>query len=145
MRQKRGEPLPPEIQQVLAPFFPDFDLSRVRVIEGIPRYVTIAGSVEPLGYTDCWNIYLAPGAYRIDSAEGLALIAHEIVHCRQYRQHGKWRFRAKYLAAYVKNRRQGMTGKQAYFKIPFEVEAREVERKVYLALMYLQSEFLPVE
>ncbi|MGE0885512.1 MAG: DUF4157 domain-containing protein [Blastocatellales bacterium] len=142
---RRGEPLPIEVQQLLAPFFPGFDLSRIRVIEGIPRYVAITSKVEPLGYTDRWKIYFAPGAYRVDTAEGLALIAHEIEHCRQYQLHGKWRFRAKYLAAYFKNRRDGMPGKQAYYKIPFEIEAREVERKVYLALMRLQSEFLPIE
>ncbi len=142
---RRGEPLPFEVQQLLAPFFIGFDLSRIRIIEGIPRYVALTSKIDPLGYTDGWKIYFAPDAYRIDTVEGLALLAHEIEHCRQYQQHGKWRFRAKYLAAYFQNRRQGLPGKQAYHKIPFEIEAREVERKVYLALMRLQSEFLPIE
>lgn len=139
MKRRRGEPLPPEVQQLLAPFFPGFDLSRVRIHEGIPRYVI----TNPIGYTDRHRIYLAPGFYRVDTAEGLALIAHEVAHCCQYQRHGVWRFRAKYLAAYFKNRRSGMPHNRAYFEIPFEVEARKVERKVRAAMLRLQSLFNP--
>ncbi|MEP7342419.1 MAG: DUF4157 domain-containing protein [Acidobacteriota bacterium] len=137
MKRRRGEPLPPEVQQLLAPFFPGFDLSRVRIHEGIPRYVI----TNPIGYADRNRIYLAPGFYRVDTAEGLALIAHEVAHCRQYQQNGVWRFRAKYLAAYFKNRRSGMSHDRAYFEIPFEAEARKVERTVHAALSRLQSLF----
>ena len=137
MKQPRGEPLPPEALQLLAPFFPGFDLSRVRIYEGIPRYVI----ANPVGYADRNRIYLAPGFYRVDTAEGLALVAHEIAHCRQYQQHGAWRFRAKYLAAYFNNRRSGMSHDRAYLEIPFEVEARKIERKVRAALSRLQSLF----
>ncbi|MEO6724356.1 MAG: DUF4157 domain-containing protein [Blastocatellia bacterium] len=135
MRQRLGEPLPLEVQQLFAPFFPGFDLNRIRIFEGIPRYVI----AKPIGYADRNRIYLADGYYRVDTAEGLALIAHEITHCRQYQKHGAWRFRVKYLAAYFKNRRSGMPHDQAYLKIPFEIEAREVERKVYAAMTQWQS------
>lgn len=140
MNKRQGEPLPLEVQQLLAPFFPDFDLNRVRVFEGIPRYVSIAAAGEPIGYTDRNRIYFAPGAYRIDSPEGLALIAHEIAHCRQYQQFGKWNFRAKYLSAYFRNRWRGMNDKIAYAQIPFEIEARAVERKVLSILLRLGTE-----
>ncbi|MBP6821214.1 MAG: DUF4157 domain-containing protein [Acidobacteria bacterium] len=143
--KRQGEPLPLEVQQLLAPFFPGFDLSRVRIFEGIPRYVSIAAAAEPIGYTDRNRIYFAPGAYRIDTPEGLALIAHEVVHCRQYHELGKWKFRAKYLSSYFQNRWRGMNDKVAYAQIPFEIEAREVERKVLSALFRLQSELLPIE
>ncbi len=139
--KQRGEPLPLEVQQLLAPFFPDLDLSRVRIFEGIPRYVSITAVAEPIGYTDGWKIYFAPGYYRLDSAEGLALIAHEIVHCRQYHQFGKWGFRTKYLSAYLQNRRNGMVEKIAYEQIPFEIEAREIEHNVLSALLQIQSNF----
>ena len=139
----QGEPLPLEVQQLLAPFFRDLDLSRVRIHEGIPRYVTIAAAAEPIGYTDGWQIYFAPGYYRIDSPEGLALIAHELAHCRQYHELGKWRFRAQYLAAYFQNRRNGLDAKTAYAQIPFEIEARKVERETLAMLLGLQAEFLP--
>ncbi len=139
--KRQGEPLPLEVQQLLAPFFPGFDLSRVRIFEGIPRYVSIRAAAVPIGYTDGWRIYLAPGYYRVDSLDGLALIAHELVHSRQYHEFGKWIFRARYLSAYVQNLRQGMTRKAAYEQIPFEIEAREVERQVFSALLQIQSNF----
>ena len=135
--KRQGESLPREVQQLLAPFFVGFDLRRIRIFEGIPRYVL----ATPIGYADRNNIYLAPGYYRVDTAAGLALIAHEITHCRQYQQLGAWRFRAKYLAAYFKNRRSGMRHDQAYLQISFEIEAREVERKVCEAIQHLQTLF----
>ena len=139
--KRPSEPLPLEVQQLLAPFFPGFDLSRVRIFEGIPRYVIGINKGGPIGYADHNKIYLAPGYYRVETAEGLALIAHEITHCRQYKQHGAWRFRAKYLAAYLNNRRHGLPHNQAYWEVPFEIEAREVERNVCAAMLRLQSLF----
>lgn len=138
---RQGEPLPLEVQQLLAPFFPGLELSRVRIHEGIPRYVSRFAAAEPIGYTDGWRIYFAPGCYRVDSPQGLALIAHEIAHCRQYHELGKWSFRAKYLAAYFQNRRRGMDEKTAYAQIPFEIEAREIERNVLAMLLRFQSDF----
>ncbi len=137
----KGEPLPLEVQQLLAPFFPGLDLSRVRIHEGIPRYVAIATAAEAIGYANGWHIYFAPGCYRTDSPECLALIAHEIAHCRQYHELGKWRFRAKYLAAYFQNRRDGMDAKTAYAQIPYEIEARQIERKVLAMLLRFQTSF----
>ncbi len=127
--------LPEEVVQLLAPFFPGFDLSRIRIHEGIPRYVV----GNPVGYADRNNIYFAPGLYRVDTIEGLVLIAHEVAHCLQYHRHGVWRFRARYLAAYFKNRLRGMDHLKAYRRIPFEIEARDIEAEVYRALKELQS------
>ncbi len=138
----KGEPLPLEVQQLLAPFFPGLELSRVRIHEGIPRYISVLAAAEPIGYTDGWKIYFAAGFYRIDTPEGLALIAHELVHCRQYHELGAWRFRAKYLAAYFQNRRDGLDAKAAYAQIPFEIEARAIERQVLSMLFQLQSGFI---
>jgi hypothetical protein len=128
--------LPEEVVALLAPFFPELDLSRVRVREGIPRYVV----GDPVGYADRYRIYFAPGAYRVDTIEGLALIAHEVAHCLQYQRHGAWRFRVRYIAAYFKNRMRGMNHLKAYRSIPFEIEAREVEAQVYRALKTLQAD-----
>ena len=138
--KRRGEPLPLEVQQLLAPFFPGFDLSRIRIYEGIPRYVVGVSKVGPIGYTDRNRIYFAPDHYRVDTLEGLALIAHEIVHCQQYHKLGTWRFRAEYLAAYFKNRRRGMIAQEAYLNISFEIEARDIETKVLAALRRVQSQ-----
>jgi uncharacterized protein DUF4157 len=122
--------LPVEARKLLASFFPGFDLDRICIYQYIPWYVT----GKPQGYADRYNIYLIPGAYCIDSIEGLALLAHEIAHCLQYRKYGTWRFRARYLACYFKNRLRGMSRREAYLNIPFEIEAREIEARVYLVL-----------
>jgi hypothetical protein len=139
--KSENEPLPEEVVALLTPFFPELDLSRIRVCEGIPRYVR-SGPASPVGYADRYKIYFAPGVYRVDTIEGLALIAHEVAHCLQYQRHGPWRFRARYLAAYFKNRLRGMDHLSAYRGIPFEVEAREAEEQVYRALKTLQSGLL---
>lgn len=135
--RRAGEPLPAEVCQLLAPFFPDFELRRVRVYEGIPRYVI----GKPLGYVNRHKIFFAPGAYRLDTAEGLALLAHEVEHCRQYRQLGRWRFRWRYLLAFWRNRRRGMSWDAAYWHVPFEVAARATEARVLTALRRWQSGF----
>lgn len=136
-----NEPLPEEVVALLTPFFPELDLSRIRICEGIPRYV-MGGPASPVGYADRYKIYFAPGVYRADTIEGLALIAHEVAHCLQYQRHGPWRFRMRYLAAYFKNRMRGMSHLRAYRGIPFEIEAREAEGQVYRALKTLESGLL---
>ncbi|MGH9841175.1 MAG: eCIS core domain-containing protein [Blastocatellia bacterium] len=134
--KREPEALPEEIIGVLSSYFSDFDLDRVRVSEGIPFYVR----GNPVGYADRYRIYLEPGAYRVDTIEGIALLAHEVVHCRQYRRLGAWRFRYRYLLSYFKNRLRGMSRKEAYLNVPFEIEAREIEAQVYLALKRVQDE-----
>jgi hypothetical protein len=129
--------VPREACRILARFFPGFNLDRITVCEGIPWYV-IGG---PVGYADRDTVYLAPGACHLDSIDGLALLAHEITHCRQYVRYGTWRFRALYLASYFNNRLRGMSSREAYWNIPFEIEAREIEAEVYLALQRLQLNF----
>ena len=52
------------------------------------------------------------------------LLAHELVHVRQWREHGPVRFLARYLGAYITNRRRGLGHRAAYESIPFEIEAR---------------------
>jgi len=133
MTRRAALALPPEAIQALQPFFPGFDLQRIRVREYIPRYVRLSGG-EPLGYADRNTIYLQKGAYQPETIAGLALLAHEITHCWQYAEHGTWRFRARYLTAYYRNRRSGMEHAAAYWHIPFEVQARAVEDFVFAAL-----------
>jgi hypothetical protein len=134
--KRRAEALPEEVVALLSPFFPGFDLNRVRILEGVPRYVI----GRPVGYADRDNIYLAPGHYRIDTIDGLALIAHEVAHCRQYHQYGTWPFRFRYIAAYFRNLLRGMNHLKAYRNIRFEIEAREIEAEVYGALKDMQSD-----
>jgi tRNA isopentenyl-2-thiomethyl-A-37 hydroxylase MiaE len=51
------------------------------------------------------------------------LIAHELVHVRQFTELGRLSFGARYLAAYVWNLLRMRSHRQAYLRIPQEVEA----------------------
>lgn len=57
------------------------------------------------------------------------LIAHEVVHVRQWRELGVFRFLVRYLGSYLRARLRGQNHRAAYWAIPLEVEAREVSRR----------------
>jgi hypothetical protein len=63
---------------------------------------------------------------RSDHAGDDALLAHELVHVRQWRELGAARFLWCYLAAYAAGRRAGLGHAAAYRAIPLEAEAREL-------------------
>jgi hypothetical protein len=52
------------------------------------------------------------------------LLAHELVHARQFAEMGAFRFFSAYLGAYVKNLRATKSHRQSYLDIPLEQEAR---------------------
>jgi Domain of unknown function (DUF4157) len=54
------------------------------------------------------------------------LIAHELVHVRQWRELGAIRFLVRYLGAYARGRWHGLGHQAAYEAIPLEAEARLV-------------------
>jgi Domain of unknown function (DUF4157) len=55
-----------------------------------------------------------------------ALLAHELVHVRQWRELGAARFLWRYLGGYARGRVAGLGHQRAYEAIPLEVEAREL-------------------
>jgi hypothetical protein len=54
---------------------------------------------------------------------------HELVHTRQYKKYGLIGFLVIYFYWYLVGRLEGLSHWEAYEKIPFEVEAREAERR----------------
>ncbi len=52
------------------------------------------------------------------------LVAHELVHARQYAERGLVPFLARYLTDYLRNLLRLRSHRQAYLAIPAEVEAR---------------------
>ena len=54
------------------------------------------------------------------------LLAHELVHVRQWRELGVARFLWCYLSAYLRGRAGGLRHNEAYRAIPLEVEARRL-------------------
>lgn len=69
-----------------------------------------------------WAIYMDPDHLR--SGDSGTLILHELVHVRQWKRLGTWRFLRIYLSDYVRNRRAGMSHERAYLAIRLEKEAR---------------------
>jgi hypothetical protein len=63
---------------------------------------------------------------RRDHAADDALLAHELVHVRQWRELGAARFLWRYLGAYLAGRMAGLNHRRAYEAIPLEVEARQL-------------------
>ncbi len=57
---------------------------------------------------------------------GSSLLAHELVHVRQFAEMGAPRFFAAYFGAYFRNLRRTKSHRQAYLDIPLEQEARAV-------------------
>lgn len=132
--------LPPDLRELLAPHFPDFDLRRIVIHLYIPRRVKMFAVINPAAYTSGNHIYFAPDSYDPETIEGVALIAHEITHSAQYKTYGKVRFQLLYLMHYLANKKKGMNDADAYEAIPFEIEARAKEREV---LDWLKAACLP--
>jgi hypothetical protein len=56
------------------------------------------------------------------------LIAHELVHVRQFVEMGRLRFGLRYLSSYLRNLLRLRSHRQAYLQIPQEVEAYTMAR-----------------
>lgn len=129
----KAQPLPPHVKEILAPYFPNFDLDQIRLYEGIPWYVTMDADA----YTDGNNIFFKLGKFDPKSPEGIALIGHEITHSVQFHTHGKWWFRARYLGNWGWKLKEHRSFTNAYFYNKFEIEARAMEQRIYDDLLYL--------
>ena len=95
------------------PLVPPADVARARIVD-VP-WLTPGVAAMTLG-----PIILL----RRDHGTDEALLAHELVHVRQWRELGAARFLWRYLGAYARGRAGGLTHQQAYDAIPLEVEAR---------------------
>jgi hypothetical protein len=97
------------------PLVPPADVARARIIE-VPR-LTPGVAAMTFG-----RVILL----RSDHAGDEALVAHELVHVRQWRELGAARFLWRYLGAYAGGRAAGLGHQRSYEAIPLEVEAREL-------------------
>jgi len=86
--------------------------------------------MKAIAYTNRNHIYFAPGRYNPDSLEGIAMIAHELSHCAQYKSYGTWRFRALYVGCWLKEFWRHGSFDKAYSQNRFEVAARAMEERV---------------
>jgi hypothetical protein len=97
------------------PLVPPADVARARIVD--VRRLTPGVAAMTLG-----PVILL----RRDHAGDEALLAHELVHVRQWRELGAGRFLWRYLGAYVRNRVAGLGHQRSYEAIPLEVEARDL-------------------
>lgn len=92
---------------------PEVDRARARVL--VVPWLTPGAAAMTLG-----RLVLVRRGHERDRA----LLAHELVHVRQWRELGVVAFLWRYLGAYVASRARGMPHWDAYAAIPLEVEAR---------------------
>ena len=97
------------------------------------HYLTSYLKIE--GITIGRRIYILPSNFRATENKILRideeLAVHEIVHVLQYRREGFWKFLLKYLRSYRTNlkgkeQRTAFAKAEAYFEIPYEIEARQI-------------------
>ncbi len=60
----------------------------------------------------------------VDPEDFRELIAHELVHVRQWKEYGIVGFLSRYVIGYLKGLKKHRNHYQAYLDIPFEIEAR---------------------
>jgi hypothetical protein len=97
------------------PLVPPADVARARIVD-VPC-LTPGVAAMTLG-----RVILL----RRDHGGDEALVAHELVHVRQWRELGAARFLWRYLGSYARGRAAGLGHQRAYEAIPLEVEAREL-------------------
>lgn len=105
-------------EQALHHHVPDVDRRRARIVV-VPVLTPGVGGMT-LGR---W-ILLRRGRER-----DVGLLAHELVHVRQWRELGVIRFLRRYLGAYVRGRLRGSGHRDAYLAISLEREARALSRR----------------
>lgn len=103
-----GEPLP-------------LPAKRTRGIHRNPGYRLWVGGPVPPGSAGITLGSLV--IVRTKAARSDRLLRHELVHVRQWKYLGVVRFLWQYLGAYFKGRLKGRSHRDAYRRIPLEVEA----------------------
>jgi Domain of unknown function (DUF4157) len=94
---------------------PEVDRDRARV--AVTRFLFPGAGAMTVGHF----VLIRPGREHDER-----LLAHELVHVRQWREEGRLRFVWRYFTAYFKGRYRGLRHRDAYRAIPYEAEAREL-------------------
>ena len=114
-------PLSPVELARYAPYFSADVLNSARVVDGkVPRWLR----PDMCGVTLGSRIHFRLGAYDARTAEGIELLAHELVHVRQFSE-------GMTLRKYIWACRRG------YRRNPFEVEAYKVAARIRASLVLL--------
>ena len=72
-------------------------------------------------------IFVDPKILTGDRTKLARLTIHELIHVRQFNDLGMVKFFRRYAAEYIQGRRSGLTHREAYRRIGYEVEARDLQ------------------
>ncbi len=121
-----GVPIPPALRERLRAEFTG-ELVRARLHSGLPaRILTSTARADAIVFGR--RVFLSPAAATLvssDAIEGAPLLAHELIHVRQYGRSGPAIFLGKYVGEYLERRLAGASHVQAYRELSFEREAEE--------------------
>lgn len=115
---------------ILSQYFPNKDLSKIDIKEGIPYLARKFGAENADAWTFYDTIYMAAGIDAPDTRDGISLIGHEIVHSTQYDQYGGIGLASRYNSADKANIRAGMSPYDAYRNNPFEVAGWDMGARI---------------
>lgn len=122
-----GTPLPEQaIQRLITHAVPEDELRAMRVLTGDP-WQRIPPLFGALAMTFGGHVLFARGRFDVTSPPGLALIAHESGHIRQWRELGVARFIAQYTIGLIRARFD-------HSRHPLEQPLNERQRTVRRAL-----------
>lgn len=75
-------------------------------------------------------IFVDPRILTSDKLKLARLTIHELIHARQFYELGVPRFLWRYAAEYIQGRRSGLSHREAYMEIGYEVEARDLQARL---------------
>ena len=97
-------------------------------LSGITRADLDRARVVPVPFVSPGSAAMTLGRWiliRRDRLDDAALLHHELVHVRQWREQGVLGFLTRYLSAYLRGRLRGLGHWDAYRGIPAEAEASQ--------------------
>jgi hypothetical protein len=113
----------------LRPWFPDLDMSSVRLMHSGPACWFVRSVLKQGAMTFAPYVFYGRASFDASSAGSLALLAHELKHVEQYRQRGHAGFLLRY---FIDKARNGFRYSEA---LPLEQPAYALQREVEQALI----------
>jgi hypothetical protein len=123
---KRAQPIPPDHESMLRPFFPKDILSEVRVAQGRASEPPFYSQLRALGirnappFSDMAGITFQDVVVHVEALT-TPLLFHELVHAVQYKHLGLSGFAERYVRGFLKG--------GSYEEIPLEKQAYGLEDK----------------
>ena len=117
-----------ETAQTLQPWFPDFDMQRVTLVDAWPFNALVKNLLRQGAMTVAPFVFYGKASFTPGDARSLALLAHELKHIQQYRRMGYLGFLRRYFLDKARN------GFEYSKTLPLEKEAYDLQAEVRRAL-----------